>query len=313
MQGTRAEKLVDQALKRLGVEVEIGSVQEITKGFDEDDRVIIKQSGVKNRTETASSEELWDAVLWTAGAGPSSPISALMQLSKVESSGRLAVDESLRCFYQEESTIQEQPSVWALGDCAEIVGTTPAVPTVPKTAQAAMQQAEVVANNVLAELEGTAAKTKKFKFQDLGTMLTLGGPNGAVLAPVMESPLAPLFTPLINTARVGLGIADDALLKIGKSNLAESAGLLPVTEKLETLGLSLGGYGLGIDSSSSGDGTLAGTLTGAARRAVYAIRMPTNRQKMAAATSAAIFTAAGLAREASQMRTESNDNDETQK
>lgn len=124
-------------------------------------------------------------------------------------------------------------------------------------------------------------------------MLTLGGPNGALMAP-RDGAFAPLFAPLLDTVGGALGFADKLLeATVGRSPVVEKFGLSP-----ETLGLSLGSYGLGVESGAA-PGTLAGTLTGAARRAVYAARMPTNRQRAVAATSAAISTAAALAKEAS--------------
>ena len=123
-------------------------------------------------------------------------------------------------------------------------------------------------------------------------MLTLGGPNAALMAP-KEGAFAPLFSPLLDTVGTALGVADKVVeATLGQSPTAEKLGLTP-----ETLGLSLGSYGIGVDSGAA-PGTLAGTLTGAARRAVYAARMPTNRQRAVAATSAAISTAAALAKEA---------------
>ena len=123
-------------------------------------------------------------------------------------------------------------------------------------------------------------------------MLTLGGPNAALMAP-RDGAFAPLFTPVLDTAGAALGFADKVVeATVGKSPVAEKLGLTP-----ELLGLSLGSYGVGVESGSA-PGILAGTLTGAARRAVYAVRMPTNRQRAVAATSAAISTAAALAKEA---------------
>lgn len=302
MKGTRAEDLVDKALRKLGVEVEVSSVQEIKKSnvaldVEGERKLIVRRLSLnENDEDSVDDTEPWDAVLWTAGAGAAFPVSGEMAgLCKVES-GRLAVDGTLRCI-PNESNGEMKPPVWALGDCTEIVDDSSRMAP-PKTAQAAMQQADVVAHNVLAELKGKRT-TKTFQYQDLGTMLTLGGPNAAVLAPMDDSPLAPIFKPLLDTARVGLGIADEAFLQFSKSSVAETVGITPVVESLEALGLSLGGYGLGVDPDTSA-GTLSGSLSGAARRAVYAARMPTNRQRLTAAASAAISTAAILAKEASE-------------
>lgn len=317
MAGTRAEPLIDKALSKLGVKVEQCSVNAIELADKTDNNpltqpVIVKRTkwGVADEDDEASQLYLdpWDAVLWTAGSSPAMPVSGGLSNFRRAESGRLAIDSSLRCFLCEEvqmtgdsaedvrtvkSIKLEQPPVWALGDCAEIVSLSED-PAVPKTAQAAMQQAEVVAFNVMAQLEseGRTAQTKKFQYQDLGSMLTLGGPNAALMAP-KEGAFAPLFAPVLDTVGGALGFADKLLeATVARSPIADKYGLSP-----ETLGLSLGSYGLGVESGAA-PGTLAGTLTGAARRAVYAARMPTNRQRAVAATSAAISTAAALAKEA---------------
>ena len=316
MKGTRAETLVDKALKRLGVNVDVCSVEAIEPADNGNNdtvkvnQVIIKKKTGLNGAEDQSAELSWDAVLWTAGSGPAFPVSEEVEgLSKVES-GRLAIDSTLRCIWKEseEPSISgrvRKPPVWSLGDCSEIIDNIDQ-PAVPKTAQAAMQQADVVANNVIAELR-SRKNIKTFQFQDLGSMLTLGGPNAAILAPIENSPLAPLFAPLLDTARVGLGLADEVLVQLTKSPAAEKAGLTPI---VESLGLSLGGYGLGVDTDGS-PGTLSGTLTGAARRAVYAARMPTNRQRAYAAASAAISTAAALGKEAADQLEKNKKDDRT--
>jgi hypothetical protein len=148
-----------------------------------------------------------------------------------------------------------------------------------------MQQADVVAFNVLSQLDGKENSVKRFQYQDLGSMLTLGGPNGAIMAP-KEGVFAPVFGPLLDTAGKAFGFADKVF--------EATVGRPPL---VDTLGLSLGSYGIGVESGGA-PGTLSGTLSGAARRAVYAVRMPTNRQRVVAVASAAISTAVSLAKEA---------------
>lgn len=126
-------------------------------------------------------------------------------------------------------------------------------------------------------------------------MLTLGGPNAAVLAPGEKAMLGPIFTTALDATRVGLGIADSLFAQVSQSPAGQKSGVGPVVEKL---GLSLGGYGLGVDDDSS-PGTLSGTLSGAARRAIYALRMPTNRQRAKSAVLGALSTASALTKEVS--------------
>lgn len=323
MAGTRAEPLIQKALQKLGVVVEECSVEAITEVVKKEDtseggtqkqRVVVERTPWGDNDESSPSNpidtlEAWDVVLWTAGSAPAQPVADGLEGLRKSDSGRLAMDSSLRCFACEElqmtgespedvrtvkRVIMEQPAVWALGDCAEIVSLSDR-PAVPKTAQAAMQQADVVAFNLLAQLEASTsnvkAPSKQFQYQDLGSMLTLGGPNAALLSPA-DGAFAPIFTPILDTVGEALGFADKLLeATAGRSPVVEKFGLSP-----ETLGLSLGSYGLGVESGGA-PGTLAGTLTGAARRAVYAARMPTNRQRAVAGTSAAISTAAALAKE----------------
>ena len=292
--------LVSKALDKLGVEVELSAVQRITKR--EENTIFVERRRLGDDADNKEiTDDPWSFVFWTAGAGPSPTVSDMEAFFLKTESGRLAVEPTLRCIPKQSNSPlgQQAHSVWALGDCAEVADRNQGLPATPKTAQAAMQQAEVVAQNVLAELTlGREAATKIFRFQDLGTMFSLGGPNAAVLAPVEESLLGPVFKPLLDSARVGFGIADTAFFNLSKSSVVNTLGLSPVVDSIESLGLSLGGYGLGADSEDSG--TLAGTLTGAARRAVYAVRMPTNKQRATAAASAAISTAAALAKEAAQ-------------
>mmetsp|Transcript_24880 Transcript_24880/g.52981 ORF Transcript_24880/g.52981 Transcript_24880/m.52981 type:complete len:268 (-) Transcript_24880:192-995(-) len=208
---------------------------------------------------------------------------------------RTATEGDFVVVVSSSSSSSSPPSVWALGDCSEIV---PALlPSTPRTAQAAMQQADVVASNVLAKLSGKGEGDASFEFRDLGSMLSLGGPNAAILGPRDEdSQIATLLVPLLDTARVGLGVADTLFAGIVNSPQIDRSGdLKPV---VDSLGLSLGGYGLGVDPETT-PGTISGTLSGAGRRAIYALRMPTNKQRAYAGASAFLSSAAALAKEAS--------------
>ena len=314
MAGTKAEPLVEQALKNLGVHCEMNNVKEIQK--KENNRFTIQRSSLSDSDSDLNNgeDDLWDAILWTAGSGPANPVANDVggELA-MSSSGRLRVDKSLRCCFKEVKSDDETPasqpnskprlpSVWALGDCSEIV---PALqPATPRTAQAAMQQADVVASNVLAELSNCEVDPKTFEFQDLGSVLSLGGPNAAILGPGEDSQLGPLFVPLLDTARVGLGVADSIFAGIINSPQIDKNGdLKPV---VKNLGLSLGGYGLGVDPETT-PGTLSGTLSGAGRRAIYALRMPTNKQRAYAGASAFLSSALALAKEASDQIESNND------
>ncbi len=162
-----------------------------------------------------------------------------------------------------------------------------------------------MAVNVLADIVGSQT-AQKFQFQDLGSMLSLGGPNGAVLAPKDNTALGPIFSTLLDTTRVGLDIADGIFNQLTKSPVGEKSGVGPL---VDNLGLSLGGYGLGVDTESA-PGTLSGTLSGAARRAIYSLRMPTNRQRAKSAVLGALSTATALSKEVSEQLAKTNESKE---
>lgn len=282
MAGTRAEPLVDQALSKLGVICEMCSVNEIKKQNNK--RITIESFEI-------DTEDEWDAVFWTAGSGPA--LTNDLGGLALTSSGRLMVDNTLQCCFSMSNPTKRIPSVWALGDCSEIVSM---LQPVPATAQAAIQQADIVAANVLAKLFNQGKKTKTFEFQDIGSMLSLGGPNAAIIGPREESQLGSILIPLLDTAREGLGVADNVFAQIVNSPSIDKSGVIAPT--VENLSLSLGGYGLGVDPEAT-PGTLSGTLSGASRRAIYALRMPTNRQQRYGLVSAFISSASALVKEAS--------------
>jgi NADH dehydrogenase FAD-containing subunit len=326
MANTRAEPLVHTALKKLGVVIELCDVVALQEDYDVVvDENVVNRANTRNppllrrpkvyiqRNEWGNSdnvpildEQPWDVVLWTAGSAPSDPVPSGCDGLQTSKTGRLSIDATLRCIRNNNVTEEspEPPRIWALGDCAEIVSTDDVQSAaLPKTAQVAMQQADTVAANVLSQLlrdDGMAVEQtnpKIFSYQDLGSMLTLGGPNAAILAPRDDTTFGPIFAPLLETAGSVLGIADDVLATLGRTAIAEQLGL-PTPD---VLGLSLGNHGLGLNDAPKG--TLAGTLSGAARRSLYAVRMPTNEQKVVSLISAALSTAATLLRESSDRDT----------
>lgn len=116
-----------------------------------------------------------DLVVFTAGTEQSEFIRSL-EIAK-DAFGRVQTTPALQS--------KSHPNVFALGDCSSIEGQTN-----PATAQVAMQQSGVVANNVLAAIKSSrimesekrerAPKMKDFKYLPLGEMLTLGDTNAAI-------------------------------------------------------------------------------------------------------------------------------------
>lgn len=129
MKGTRAEALIDKALSKLGVTVEISAVRslkQIESSLDDGpkDKVIIERTTMDKEATLIDDNQPWDAVLWTAGSGPAYPVcDGNLGLQQVEGSGRIQVDNTLRCTWA-VSTMADgtrKPPIWALGDCCQIV------------------------------------------------------------------------------------------------------------------------------------------------------------------------------------------------
>ncbi|WP_269622159.1 NAD(P)/FAD-dependent oxidoreductase [Prochlorococcus marinus] len=95
-------------------------------------------------------------LFWTAGVKASLPDGLNKFLSK---DGRLCIDSTLR--------ISGHDNVFAIGDVALSEECT-----LPSNAQIAMQQGELVAQNIIANNEGKSSKS--FEYVDRGEMLSLG-------------------------------------------------------------------------------------------------------------------------------------------
>lgn len=145
-----SERLSAYALKQLGrrgVEVRLGT----------------RVAGCGGTSVAFSTgEELpCQTLVWTAGAAPH-PLLAALDLPK-GAGGRVEVEAALRSV--------GRPEVWALGDCA-------AVPDLvrggacPPTAQHALRQGKVLADNVAAALAGN--EPTPFRYKPLGLMAGLG-------------------------------------------------------------------------------------------------------------------------------------------
>ncbi len=105
-------------------------------------------------------------IIWTAGTQPNPLMKTLpCRLEK----GKVCVDEYLQ--------VPGFPGVWALGDCAlvpDILSRTGGFH--PPTAQHAIRQGKVLAQNILAELRGTPKRP--FSFRTIGQLASLGRRTG---------------------------------------------------------------------------------------------------------------------------------------
>ena len=77
--------------------------------------------------------------------------------------GRVKVNEALEA--------EDWPGVWALGDCASVPDATTGKPC-PPTAQHAIRQGKVLARNIVADIDGKAKQS--FRFKTMGLLAAIG-------------------------------------------------------------------------------------------------------------------------------------------
>ena len=149
--GTYSEK----ALRKRKVEIVLGDG---VAGAD--DGGLILRSG--KRIETAT-------IVWSAGVTPTKAIAQtpLPQTTR----GALTVGEDLR--------VSGCSNVWALGDCASIPDGKGG--TYPPTAQHAIREGPVLAENIVATLRGKPLAP--FRFRSLGMMASLGARKAVAQLP----------------------------------------------------------------------------------------------------------------------------------
>jgi NADH dehydrogenase len=103
-------------------------------------------------------------IVWTAGTAPH-PLLATLPVPLER--GRVAVDEAMR--------VAGHPGVWALGDCAVIPNASTGRPH-PPTAQHAIREGRVLADNILAAIAGQPARP--FRFATIGQLAAIGRRTG---------------------------------------------------------------------------------------------------------------------------------------
>jgi NADH dehydrogenase len=133
-------------LERRGVEIRLGVRVLGASGAD-----VMLSDGTRIPTRT---------LVWTAGTAPH-PL--LQTLPCAREQGRLRVTPELE--------VIDTPGVWALGDCAWIPD--PAGRPYPPTAQHALRQGKVIADNVLARARGSARR-RPFVFKTIGQLAAIG-------------------------------------------------------------------------------------------------------------------------------------------
>ena len=100
-------------------------------------------------------------LVWTAGTAPN-PLLKSLPVEK-DKRGAVVVDHTL--------AVPRHPGTWALGDCAAIQDAKTGQ-SCPPTAQFALREAELLARNIKAQLEGSPLR--KFHFNSLGALCVVG-------------------------------------------------------------------------------------------------------------------------------------------
>jgi len=104
-------------------------------------------------------------LVWTAGTAPNSLI---LSLPCGKERGRIRVNEFLR--------VPDWPDVWAVGDCAFVPDIRNQGKPHPPTAQHAIREGKVVAQNIAAVLLGR--RLKAFSFRTIGLLASIGRRTG---------------------------------------------------------------------------------------------------------------------------------------
>ena len=131
-----------------------------------DIRVNTKVTGASDTAVTLSDGSVikTNTLIWAAGTSPN-PL--LDTLPCQRERGRVCVNE-----YME---VPEWPGVWALGDCAVVPDPKTGMPY-PPTAQHALREGKVVAQNIAASLRGGTKKA--FVFSTIGQLAAIGRRTG---------------------------------------------------------------------------------------------------------------------------------------
>jgi len=106
-----------------------------------------------------------NTVIWTAGTVPNPLLSSLPCQKE---GGRVLVNEFLQ--------IPDWPGVWAVGDCAFVPDVSQPGKSHPPTAQHAIREGRVVAQNITLALAG--CPSKPFSFKAIGLLASIGRRTG---------------------------------------------------------------------------------------------------------------------------------------
>ena len=109
-----------------------------------------------------------NTVIWSGGVAPN-PITEELTCERDKKSGRIITNKHLE--------VQGYPGVFAIGDCAFIIDPNTGDPY-PPTAQHAIREGTVVAQNIISLIEGKPGNKKVFEYKTKGMMASIGKRNG---------------------------------------------------------------------------------------------------------------------------------------
>jgi NADH:ubiquinone reductase (H+-translocating) len=102
-----------------------------------------------------------ETLIWTAGTAPN-PLTKSLPIER-DKRGALVVEPTL--------AVPGSPGLWAVGDCAAVIDAKTQRPC-PPTAQFALREAQVLAKNIRAQVEGRPPQP--FHFDSLGALCVIG-------------------------------------------------------------------------------------------------------------------------------------------
>src|SRR6266478_5377829 len=145
--GEALGRYTQKVLTGRGVDIRLNTR---VKGVTEENVSLVDGSSIPTRN-----------LAWTAGTAPS-PL--IFSLPCMKAGGRLLVDQSWRG--------PDWPDVWAVGDCAFVPDMRNPGKSHPPTAQHAMREGKIVAQNIVAALADRPLKS--FSFRTIGLLASIG-------------------------------------------------------------------------------------------------------------------------------------------